>query len=106
LAFTKLGSSGAVASGYNTTGVKNIALTAAVDLVAGNTYYAAFASPAAFGSNAPNLAGATVSGQTAALFGATAGLATAFFHNAGGTLPSSLTVASVASVPIMALREA
>jgi hypothetical protein len=103
---TKLASSGASASGWNGTGVKNIALSAAVDLVAGNTYYAAIATPAAFGGTTPQLLLSTSTGVTSSLFGASIGLYTSFYHNAGGTLPSPLVVASAVAVPILAIREA
>lgn len=101
---TRLGVSTAAVGRLNTTGVKNIALTAPVTVFPRQAYYAAFSCD---GTSTAVLAQAQwISSFCANLYGTTAGISEVTFTAASHPLPATLTLtAGALSGVILALRE-
>ena len=104
---TRLVSAGAAAGRMNSTGIKNIAITATT-LAAGSAYYAAY-SYGAIGGVVGQVSGGNYGAlEKVQLFGATAGLIEACNKGSSHPLPAGPVASPAASslVPVLALREA
>jgi hypothetical protein len=102
-AATRLGSSGSQSGLLNSLGLKTVTLPTPVNLIAGQTYYAAFAYGAA-GGTAATLTVTSVSANFCNAFGALPPYIEQSFNNAAFPLPATFATAGpITSCPAFAL---
>ena len=103
----RLGSSGSVLGQLNSTGMKQVSLTAPVALVQGQIYYAAFAVGAIGGTGAIYQGTQTdiTGGGRVVMFGTVPPYLEHGYNATGHPLPATLAIGAIGNAPIMALLQ-